>query len=146
MKTKTLIGLIFSLIVVCAALTGCNGFYSPPSSTTPATTTPVTTTLSSTATVCGSWAAYAQLEASLFSGAKAGDVIKITTSDLLSGAQGSLKDATGWAALASGLDYFDISGDYTHTLTAETLSIVQAKGLVVGGQNYTITGVYLVSQ
>lgn len=97
----------------------------------------------------GDWSGYLQLtdEASLaiFATAAVGDQIKVTIKDVAAGAQGSLK-GSDWAEIVSGTDYFDISGDnYTYTITDAMLTKLKEGGLIVAGHDYTVTGVYLVS-
>lgn len=107
--------------------------------------------LSTEETVIGSWDAL-QLNSdaakAVFARAAVGDRIVVQISDLGEGAQGSFKDGSSWAGLVdeagTSYEYFDISGDsYALTLDAATLAAVQANGLIISGQNYTITGVTL---
>ncbi len=94
----------------------------------------------------GSWSSYIQLtdEASLaiFANAKEGDVITVTVKDLESYPQGSFKN-NSWTQIAEGTEYFDITGDFSLTITSDILASLQSGGLIVSGQNYTATGVYL---
>ncbi|NDV94818.1 hypothetical protein D0T84_07775 [Dysgonomonas sp. 521] len=91
----------------------------------------------------GGWANTVQLtDGSLFADVSVGNKIKITTSDVESGAQGSLKTgADGWPAIADGYEYFDITGDFELVVTDEIKAALQATGLIIGGQKYSITGV-----
>lgn len=93
----------------------------------------------------GSWANSLQLtDGSLFAKAAVGNKIKITTSEVEAGAQGSLKTGSdGWPAIADGYEYFDITGDFELIITEDILSALQSTGLIIGGQKYTITGVYI---
>lgn len=93
----------------------------------------------------GSWANNLQLtDASLFAGMSVGNKIRITTSDVEAGAQGSLKTGSdGWPAIADGYEYFDITGDYELSVTEEILTALQSTGLIIGGQKYSVTGVYI---
>ena len=91
----------------------------------------------------GAWADYAQITADQFANAKVGQIITVVVSNLQSGAQGSLKDGSSWAGLTPELEYFDISGNYEMEITADILTKLQAGGLIVGGQNYTIESVIL---
>lgn len=107
-------------------------------------TTMEETTVFSTETVTGNWAKYAQIDASKFTNLEVGDKIYIYTKDVLSGAQGSIKDQTGdWPGLTTALAYFDISGDFYCTVDAEMLAKIQADGIVVTGQKYTIVKVVI---
>ena len=96
-------------------------------------------------TETGSWSGYAQIDASAFANAKVGDVVKVYTSNVESGAQGSFKDGSTWGAIADGLEYFEITGDFTMTITDEILEKLKTSGLIVGGQKYTIESVTLAS-
>ncbi len=92
------------------------------------------------------WSGYIQLtdEASLevFSKAVIGAVLTVHTKDVAAGAQGSVKNS-GWTELASGLDYFEISGDYSVTLDAAMAAEVKKNGVIIAGHDYTVTGVSL---
>ena len=48
-----------------------------------------------------------------------------------------------WSEIASGTDYFDISGDYTLVITEDVLKSLQEGGLIIGGHDYTAVAVYL---
>ena len=96
-------------------------------------------------TETGSWSGYAQIDASAFANAKVGDVVKVYTSNVESGAQGSFKDGSTWGAIADGLEYFEITGDFTMAITDEILEKLKTSGLIVGGQKYTIESVTLAS-
>ena len=93
----------------------------------------------------GSWSGYAQIAAGAFANAKVGDIIKVYTSNVEEGAQGSFKDGATWGAIADGYEYFEISGDFTMTITDEILEKLKANGLIVGGQKYTIESVVIVT-
>lgn len=93
----------------------------------------------------GSWANSVQLtDGTMFANVSAGNKIKITTSEVESGAQASLKTGSdGWPAIAEGYEYFDISGEFELVVTDEIKTALQSTGLIIGGQKYTITGVYI---
>lgn len=76
----------------------------------------------------------------MLSKAVSGAVITVKTKDVAAGAQGSVKNS-GWSELAAGLDYFDITGDYTVTLTAEMAAEVKQHGFIISGHDYTVTEV-----
>ncbi|MDR0420532.1 MAG: hypothetical protein LBH30_03665, partial [Prevotellaceae bacterium] len=81
----------------------------------------------------------------VFASVEVGDVIKVTATDLLEGAQGAFRELTaGWPAIGDGYEYFDISGDFEMPVTGDILTKLQTNGLVVGGQNYTISKVELI--
>ncbi len=92
------------------------------------------------------WSGYVQMTddaaKAIFAEAQVGDKIKVTVKDVASGAQGSFKNG-GWTEIASGTDYFDISGDYELTITEDILASLKSGGLIISGHDYTATGVYL---
>ncbi|MDQ1772694.1 hypothetical protein GQR60_10265 [Labilibaculum sp. A4] len=92
----------------------------------------------------GDWSGNIQLSADLFTSANVGDVIYVKTIDVLTGAQGSLKNGS-WTEIAAGTDYFDISGDFELTITADILTALQSGGLIIGGHDYTATEVSIGS-
>ena len=77
-----------------------------------------------------------------FANAQVGQVVRVAVKDVAAGAQGSLKNS-GWGEIASGTDYFDISGDFTMKITEGILQALQEGGLIIGGHDYTAVGVYL---
>lgn len=78
----------------------------------------------------------------VFADASVGQVIRVAVKDVAAGAQGSFKNS-GWSEIASGTDYFDISGDYTLVITEDVLKSLQEGGLIIGGHDYTTVAVYL---
>lgn len=78
----------------------------------------------------------------VFADAQVGQVIRVAVKDVAAGAQGSFKNS-GWSKIASGTDYFDISGDYTLVITEDVLKSLQEGGLIIGGHDYTTVAVYL---
>lgn len=98
--------------------------------------------------VPGDWSGNIQLtddsSLTIFANAKVGNRIKIVTSDVAAGAQGSFKN-NDWGEIAPGTDYFDITGDFMLTITEDILKSLQEGGLIIGGHDYTITGVYLIN-
>ena len=80
----------------------------------------------------------------VFADAQVGQVIRVAVKDVAAGAQGSFKNS-GWSEIASGTDYFDISGDYTLVITEDILKSLQEGGLIIGGHDYTAVAVYLES-
>lgn len=79
-----------------------------------------------------------------FADAQVGQVIRVVVKNVAAGAQGSFKNS-GWSEIASGTDYFDISGDYTLVITEDILKSLQEGGLIIGGHDYTAVAVYLES-
>lgn len=93
----------------------------------------------------GAWANYIQMGPEYFSEAKVGNQILVNVKDIVVNSQGSFKNAGTWAAIAPGFEYFDIKGAFSLPITQEILDVLQTKGLIIGGQNYTITSVSLAT-
>lgn len=76
-----------------------------------------------------------------------GTYIVVKFKDAAADAQGSLKDSD-WGGLMSSTEYFDLTpdqiaaGEYRVRLNSEAAEKVRNGGLIVSGQNYTVTGVY----
>ena len=96
----------------------------------------------------GDWSGNVQMTddaaKAVFADAQVGQVIRVAVKDVAEGAQGSFKNS-GWSEIASGTDYFDISGDYTLLVTEDILKSLQEGGLIIGGHDYTAVAVYLES-
>ena len=94
----------------------------------------------------GEWSGNVQMTddaaKAVFADAQVGQVIRVAVKDVAAGAQGSFKNS-GWSEIASGTDYFDISGDYTLVITEDVLKSLQEGGLIIGGHDYTAVAVYL---
>lgn len=94
----------------------------------------------------GDWSGNVQMTddaaKAVFADAQVGQVIRVAVKDVAEGAQGSFKNS-GWSEIASGTDYFDISGDYTLVITEDILKSLQEGGLIIGGHDYTAVAVYL---
>lgn len=94
----------------------------------------------------GDWSGNVQMTddaaKAVFADAQVGQVIRVAVKDVAVGAQGSFKNS-GWSEIASGTDYFDISGDYTLVITEDVLKPLQEGGLIIGGHDYTAVAVYL---
>ena len=94
----------------------------------------------------GDWSGNVQMTddaaKAVFADAQVGQVIRVAVKDVAAGAQGSFKNS-GWSEIASGTDYFDISGDYTLVITEVVLKSLQEGGLIIGGHDYTAVAVYL---
>lgn len=94
----------------------------------------------------GDWSGNVQMTddaaKAVFADAQVGQVIRVAVKDVVAGAQGSFKNS-GWSEIASGTDYFDISGDYTLVITEDVLKSLQEGGLIIGGHDYTAVAVYL---
>lgn len=94
----------------------------------------------------GDWSGNVQMTddaaKAVFADAQVGPVIRVAVKDVAAGAQGSFKNS-GWSEIASGTDYFDISGDYTLVITEDVLKSLQEGGLIIGGHDYTAVAVYL---
>ena len=96
----------------------------------------------------GDWSGNVQMTddaaKAVFADAQVGQVIRVAVKDVAEGAQGSFKNS-GWSEIASGTDYFDISGDYTLLITEDILKSLQEGGLIIGGHDYTAVAVHLES-
>ncbi len=99
----------------------------------------------------GDWSGNIQLTSGVnpsafaaFANAQVGQVIRVEVKNVASGAQGSFKNGS-WSEIAPGTDYFEITGDYTLTITADVLNALQDGGLIIGGHDYTAVAVYLES-
>ena len=96
----------------------------------------------------GDWSGNVQMTddaaKAVFADAQVGQVIRVAVKDVAEGAQGSFKNS-GWSEIASGTDYFDISGDYTLVITEDVLKSLQEGGLIIGGHDYTAVAVYFES-
>lgn len=94
----------------------------------------------------GDWSGNVQMTddaaKAVFADAQVGQVIRVAVKDVAAGAQGSFKNS-GWSEIASGTDYFDISGDYTLVITEDVLKSLQEGGLIIGRHDYTAVAVYL---
>lgn len=94
----------------------------------------------------GDWSGNVQMTddaaKAVFADTQVGQVIRVAVKDVAAGAQGSFKNS-GWSEIASGTDYFDISGDYTLVITEDVLKSLQEGGLIIGGHDYTAVAVYL---
>lgn len=92
------------------------------------------------------WSGYLQLTddaaKELLSKAVVNAVLTVKTKDVNPGAQGSIKNS-GWSELASGLEYFDISGDFSVTLTAPMVAEIRENGFIISGHDYTATEITL---
>ncbi|WP_418698657.1 glycosyl hydrolase [Bacteroides sp.] len=77
-----------------------------------------------------------------FADAKVGQVVRVAVKDVVEGAQGSFKN-NGWAEIAAGTEYFNISGDFTLEITEDVLTALKEGGLIIAGHDYTAVGVYL---
>lgn len=92
----------------------------------------------------GDWTGFLQLTddnaRQLLSNVVADAVLTVKTKDVNAGAQGSVKNS-GWIGLTPELEYFDISGDYSVTLTADMANEIRNNGFIISGHDYTVTEV-----
>jgi hypothetical protein len=96
----------------------------------------------------GAWGEWLTIAATPFADVKIEDIIRVYISDLGSNPQGGLRDAS-WSILAEGTDYFTIEDGhfYDFAVTDEAVSAkLKEGGMIIGGNNYTITKVVLVTQ
>lgn len=74
-----------------------------------------------------------------------GTVITVKTKDVAAGAQGSVKNGSTWGGLTSDLEYFDITGDYTVTVTAPMVADIKDNGIIISGHDYVVTEVSITN-
>ena len=95
------------------------------------------------------WSGFLQLTddnaKAILAKAYVGSVLTVHITDVATGAQGSIKNAS-WTGFVDesgkSWEYFDISGDsYTMTLDATTLADMRANGFILSGHDYTVTKV-----
>ena len=90
----------------------------------------------------GNWTGFS-INASAFANAKVGQKLRIRFKNLGAGAILSPRDPNGWTQLPDG-DNVTISGSkYDYTITNAMLNVLKARGLIVGGVNFTCTSVEL---
>jgi len=97
-------------------------------------------------TNAGNWSGYAQISADKFANVKVGNVIHVKTSNVASDAQGSFKDGATWSQIATGTEYFNITGDFELEVTSSIQAKLISSGLIVGGKNYTIETVSIIKE
>ena len=97
--------------------------------------------------IASDWSTSVQLEADVFANCTTGQTIKVYISNVAEGAQGSFKTKSdGWPAIADGTEYFGISGDsFSLEIDDDILSKLKATGLVVGGHDYVVESIVIVS-
>jgi cephalosporin-C deacetylase len=93
------------------------------------------------------WSEWQEVNASAFANAQEGYYLRIKFKDLQAGAQLSLSYAgtDNWHLLPGTTSAASISGVYLqYTITAEMLTILQEKGLIVSGINFTLTAIEIL--
>lgn len=112
------------------------------------TTTEDTPVVWSGEVVFGStWSEYQTVNASAFANAQEGYYLRVKFKDLQAGAQLSLSYAgtDDWYLLPGTTSAASISGVYLqYTITNEMLAILQEKGLIVSGINFTLTAIEIL--
>ncbi len=93
----------------------------------------------------GNWSGSIQLASTLFTTIKVGDKIQVTVdpASTTGSSQGSFKNGS-WSQIAPGTEYFDISGDFTLTVTEDVKTSLLSGGLIVSGQQYIATQVSIL--
>src|SRR5690606_26644900 len=94
----------------------------------------------------GGWSDWLQLtDASLFAAVVEGDLIEVSVdpASIAGNSQGGLRNAS-WQTNMERMDYFEITGDFTLSVTADVLDQLKSGGLIIGGQNYVIKQVSIV--
>lgn len=101
--------------------------------------------------VCGNWEAFQYLDNSYFTQCSVGTLFTVYYNDAAEWAQMALKsNIEGWPGIvdANGNNYefFDIepgAGSFSLEVDAEVLKVMLGAGVIIGGHDYTITGVSL---
>ena len=93
-------------------------------------------------TAIGSWSGF-QIEASAFAQAAEGQLLRFKFKDLGAGATLSPRNPEGWTQLPDAENVSIAGTKHDYTITANMLAVLQSKGLVVGGVNFTATAVEL---
>ena len=106
---------------------------------------------SETKTMSDDWSGYVQLAASEFADAKADNYLAISYTTPESGyAQMALKTASSGWPLLTGTDFMALNAatksEQTIKITSDMLTELQATGLIVGGCNYTLSGIDLIKE
>ena len=92
--------------------------------------------------VIGNWNGF-QIDLGAFANAQVGQTLRIKFKDLGAGALLSLRDPNGWTQLPDA-DNVTIAGSkHDFVITAAMLEVLKARGLIVGGVNFTCTAVEL---
>lgn len=97
------------------------------------------------------WSSYVQMASSDFADVKADNYLAISYSTSESGyAQMALKTASSGWPLLTGTDFMKLNNsttsEQTIKVTSEILAELQTTGLIVGGCNYTLTGIDLIKE
>ena len=92
--------------------------------------------------VIGNWNGF-QISASAFSKAQVGQFLRIKFKDLGAGAILSPRDPDGWGQLPDAENVEIAGGYHQYVITAAMLEVLQARGLIVGGVNFTCIAVEL---
>lgn len=91
------------------------------------------------------WTAWQTLPASAFANAEVGQLLRCRFTDLGANAQLQLKETTGWTELVDAPLALISGRYYDYTITADMLTELQARGVIVSGCNYTLTEVLLIN-
>lgn len=95
----------------------------------------------------GGWSGWIQItDASKFANVVLGDKILVTVdpSSISGSSQGTFRNGSSWGGIAPGMEYFNISGDFSLDVTMEVLAQLKASGVIIGGQRYVATKVSIV--
>lgn len=94
----------------------------------------------------GGWSGWIQLtDGSKFANVVVGDKILVTVdpASISGSSQGTFRNGS-WAGIAPGMEYFNITGDYSLDVTLDVLTQLKASGVIIGGQKYIATKVSIV--
>lgn len=89
-------------------------------------------------TIGPAWKDKIVLEARLFAGAEAGDILTVYTDNAKRTAQGTFQNPTNWQAIGEAYKYFGVNGPFRLTVTEDMLPVLKEHGLAVGGHDYRI--------
>ena len=94
----------------------------------------------------GGWSGWIQItDASKFANVVVGDKILVTVdpASINGSSQGTFRNGS-WAGIAPGMEYFNISGDFSLDVTVDVLPQLKTSGVIIGGQKYIATKVSIV--
>ena len=91
------------------------------------------------------WGAWQTIEASKFTSAVEGQLLRCRFTAVGSNAQLQLKETAGWTELVDAPLALISGRYYDYTITASMLAELKARGVIVSGCNYTLTEVLLIN-
>ena len=91
------------------------------------------------------WGAWQTIEAAKFANAEVGQLLRCRFTDLSTNAQLQLKETAGWTELVDAPLALIRGRYYDYTITADMLTELQARGVIISGCNYTLIEVLLIN-